>query len=48
MTEAFAGSAGSAPMLEPADLAEALRFLLRTSPQCVIPELHFLRPGLRM
>jgi short-subunit dehydrogenase len=48
MTEAFAGNAGSGPMLEPADLAEALRFLLRTSPQCVIPELHFLRPGLRM
>ena len=31
-------------MLRPSDIAEALRFLLRVSPQCVIPEIVFQRP----
>ena len=48
MTEDFADAAGGPPMLEPTDLAEAVRFLLRVSPQCVIPEIHFVRPGLQM
>ena len=33
-------------LIQPQDLAEAVRFLLRLSSQCVVPELHFLRPGL--
>ena len=30
---------------EPSDIAEALRFVLRLSPNCVIPEIVFQRPG---
>jgi short-subunit dehydrogenase len=32
-------------MLKTSDVAEALRFLLRVSPQCVIPEVVFQRAG---
>jgi NAD(P)-dependent dehydrogenase (short-subunit alcohol dehydrogenase family) len=32
-------------MIRPADVAEAVRFLLRTSPACVVPEIVFQRPG---
>lgn len=32
-------------MLRTSDIAEALRFLLRVSPQCVVPEIIFERPG---
>jgi short-subunit dehydrogenase len=32
-------------MLRTSDIAEALRFLLRVSPACVVPELVFERPG---
>jgi NAD(P)-dependent dehydrogenase (short-subunit alcohol dehydrogenase family) len=32
-------------MIQPEDIAEAIRFLLRTSPNCVVPELQFIRPG---
>jgi short-subunit dehydrogenase len=32
-------------MLRTSDIAEALRFLLRLSPNCVIPEIVFQRPG---
>jgi short-subunit dehydrogenase len=32
-------------MLKPEDIAEALRFVLRVSPACVIPEIVFQRPG---
>ena len=32
-------------MLRPSDIAEALRFLLRVSPACVVPEIIFERPG---
>jgi NAD(P)-dependent dehydrogenase (short-subunit alcohol dehydrogenase family) len=31
-------------MLRPSDIAEALRFMLRVSPQCLIPEIVFQRP----
>ena len=31
-------------MVRPDDLAEALRFLLRLSDQCLVPELSFLAP----
>ncbi len=33
-------------MIQPTDLAEALRFLLRLSRHCVVPEITLLRPGL--
>jgi NAD(P)-dependent dehydrogenase (short-subunit alcohol dehydrogenase family) len=32
-------------MIQPEDIAEAIRFLLRTSPACIVPELQFLRRG---
>ncbi len=32
-------------MIRPEDLAEAVRFLLRTSPNTVVPEIVFSRPG---
>jgi NAD(P)-dependent dehydrogenase (short-subunit alcohol dehydrogenase family) len=32
-------------MIQPADIAEAVRFLLKTSPNCVVPEIMFIRPG---
>ena len=32
-------------MLRTSDIAEALRFLLRVSPICVVPEIVFQRPG---
>jgi NAD(P)-dependent dehydrogenase (short-subunit alcohol dehydrogenase family) len=32
-------------MLRPSDIAEGLRFVLRVSPMCLIPEIVFQRPG---
>jgi NAD(P)-dependent dehydrogenase (short-subunit alcohol dehydrogenase family) len=32
-------------MIQPEDIAESVRFLLRTSPNCIVPEIQFLRPG---
>ena len=32
-------------MIQPQDIAEAVRYLLRTSPACIVPELQFIRPG---
>ena len=32
-------------MIQPEDIAEAVRYLLRTSPACIVPELQFIRAG---
>lgn len=32
-------------MIRPQDIAEAVRYLLRVSPACVVPEIMFVRPG---
>jgi NAD(P)-dependent dehydrogenase (short-subunit alcohol dehydrogenase family) len=32
-------------MIRPEDIAESVRFLLRVSPACVVPEMMFIRPG---
>ena len=32
-------------MIRPEDIAESVRFLLRLSPACVVPEIMFVRPG---
>jgi NAD(P)-dependent dehydrogenase (short-subunit alcohol dehydrogenase family) len=32
-------------MIQPQDIAEAVRYLLKVSPACVIPEMMFVRPG---
>ena len=32
-------------MIRPQDIAEAVRYLLKISPACVVPEMMFVRPG---
>jgi NAD(P)-dependent dehydrogenase (short-subunit alcohol dehydrogenase family) len=32
-------------MIRPQDIAEAVRYLLRVTPACVVPEIMFIRPG---
>jgi 3-oxoacyl-[acyl-carrier protein] reductase len=32
-------------MIRPEDISESVRYLLRTSPGCVVPEIQFLQPG---
>jgi NAD(P)-dependent dehydrogenase (short-subunit alcohol dehydrogenase family) len=32
-------------MIRPEDISEAVRYLLRTSPACIVPEIQFIRPG---
>lgn len=44
MTEFVKGQVAAEEMIQPQDLAEAVRFLLRTSNYCVVPEIVFLRP----
>jgi NAD(P)-dependent dehydrogenase (short-subunit alcohol dehydrogenase family) len=44
MTEFVKGQVPAEEMIRPEDLAEAVRFLLRTSRYCVVPEIVFLRP----
>lgn len=45
MTDYVKGKIPAEEMLRPSDLAEALRFLLRVSPMCLVPEVVFQRPG---
>ena len=45
MTDFVKGSVSPADMIRPEDISEAVRMLLRVSPNCVIPELIFQRPG---
>jgi NAD(P)-dependent dehydrogenase (short-subunit alcohol dehydrogenase family) len=45
MTEWVTGQVSRDEMIRPEDLGEAVRFLLRTSPACIVPEIRFIRPG---
>jgi NAD(P)-dependent dehydrogenase (short-subunit alcohol dehydrogenase family) len=45
MTDWTKGEVPAEQMIQPEDLAEAVRFLLRTSPACIVPEMRFIRPG---
>jgi short-subunit dehydrogenase len=45
MTEFVKETVPADEMLRTEDMAEALRFLLRVSPACVVPEIVFQRPG---
>jgi NAD(P)-dependent dehydrogenase (short-subunit alcohol dehydrogenase family) len=45
MTDFVKGSVAPDDMIRPEDVSEAVRMLLRLSPNCVIPELVFQRPG---
>jgi short-subunit dehydrogenase len=45
MTDFVKGSVSPEEMIRPTDIAEALRFLLRVSINCVVPEIVFGRPN---
>jgi NAD(P)-dependent dehydrogenase (short-subunit alcohol dehydrogenase family) len=45
MTEWVQGQVSPEEMIQPQDLAETVRLLLRTSRYCLIPEVVFTRPG---
>jgi len=45
MTEFVQGQIPPEEMIRPEDLGEAVRFLLRTSRNCHVPEIVFTRPG---
>jgi NAD(P)-dependent dehydrogenase (short-subunit alcohol dehydrogenase family) len=45
MTDWTKGEIAPDEMIRPEDIAEAVRFLLRTSPACIVPEIRFIRAG---
>jgi NADP-dependent 3-hydroxy acid dehydrogenase YdfG len=45
MSDFIKESIDAAEMMRPEDIAEAVRFVLRLSPSCVVPEIVFQRPG---
>ena len=45
MTEFVKEQVPADQMIRPEDIAEAVRYLLRTSPWCLVPEIVFQRPG---
>ncbi|MET0511216.1 MAG: SDR family oxidoreductase [Thermoleophilaceae bacterium] len=45
MTDWVEGQVSKKEMIQPEDIAESIRFLLRTSSHCVVPEIQFIRPG---
>ena len=45
MTDFVKENVSPEDMIRPWDIAESVRYLLRTSPACVVPEIMFIRPG---
>jgi len=45
MTDFVKGQVPAKEMIQPQDIAESVRYLLKTSPACVVPEIMFVRPG---
>ena len=45
MTDWVEGQVPKEDMIRPEDIGEAVLFLLRTSPNCIVPEIQFVRPG---
>ena len=45
MTEFAKQHVPAEDMIRPQDIAEAVRFLLKVSPACIVPEMMFVRPG---
>jgi NAD(P)-dependent dehydrogenase (short-subunit alcohol dehydrogenase family) len=45
MTDFVKGHVKPEEMIRPEDIAEAVRYLLKVSPACVVPEMMFVRPG---
>ncbi len=44
MTDWTKGTVSPEDMIQPEDIAESVRFLLRLSPACIVPEIVFFRP----
>jgi NAD(P)-dependent dehydrogenase (short-subunit alcohol dehydrogenase family) len=45
MTDWVEGQIPKSEMIRAEDIGEGIRFLLRTSPNCIVPEIQFVRPG---
>ena len=45
MTEFAKQHVPAEDMIRPQDIAEAVRYLLKVSPACIVPEMMFTRPG---
>jgi NAD(P)-dependent dehydrogenase (short-subunit alcohol dehydrogenase family) len=45
MTDFVKGQVNAEDMIRPEDISEAVRYLLKTSPACIVPEIMFIRPG---
>jgi NAD(P)-dependent dehydrogenase (short-subunit alcohol dehydrogenase family) len=45
MTDFVKSEVPADEMIRPEDVAESVRYLLKVSPACVIPEIMFIRPG---
>ena len=45
MTDFVKGAVPADKMIRPEDVSESVRYLLKTSPGCVIPEIRFEQPG---
>jgi NAD(P)-dependent dehydrogenase (short-subunit alcohol dehydrogenase family) len=45
MTDWVEGEVSKDDMIQPEDIAEAVRYLLRTSRNCIVPEIQFIRPA---
>jgi len=45
MTDFVKDHVAAEDMIRPEDIAEAVRYLLKVSPACVVPEMMFVRPG---
>ena len=45
MTEFAKQQVPAEEMIRPEDIAEAVRYLLKVSPACIVPEMMFVRPG---
>jgi NAD(P)-dependent dehydrogenase (short-subunit alcohol dehydrogenase family) len=45
MTDFAKGQVAAEDMIRPEDIAEAVRYLLKVSPACIVPEMMFVRPG---
>ncbi len=45
MTEFVKEHVPAEQMIRPQDIAEAVRYLLKVSPTCIVPEMMFVRPG---
>jgi NAD(P)-dependent dehydrogenase (short-subunit alcohol dehydrogenase family) len=45
MTDFVKGHVAAEDMIRPEDIAESVRYLLKVSPACLVPEIMFIRPG---